>query len=49
MDEDKMIQNLQERFGLSKIQVGVIHFQLKEHFTKEKKMTKNSNKFTEVT
>ena len=43
MDEDKMIQHLQERFGLSEIQSRMIYFQLKEHFTKEKKVTKDSD------
>lgn len=49
MNEDKMILQLQERFGLSKIQASVIYFQLKEHFTKEKMMTKNSSDSLEVT
>ena len=49
MNEDKMIQHLQERFGLSKIQASVIYFQLQEHFRKEQKMTKNSTKSLEAT
>ncbi|MGD8707887.1 MAG: hypothetical protein PVI88_04305 [Nitrosopumilaceae archaeon] len=49
MKEDKMIQHLQERFGLSKIQASVIYFQLQEHFKNEKKMTKNSTESLEAT
>jgi ribosomal protein S17E len=29
-----MIQHLQNRFGLSKVQASVIFFKLQEHFTK---------------
>jgi len=49
MNEINMIEHLQERFGLSKIQASVIYFQLQDHFKKEKKMTKNSTKFSEAT
>ena len=49
MNEDKMIQHLQERFGLSKVQASVIYFQLQDHFRNEQNMTKNSTKSLEVT
>jgi hypothetical protein len=35
--DDKMIQYLQDRFSLSKVQAVVIYFKLQEHFTKEGK------------
>jgi len=35
--DDKMIQYLQDRFGMSKVQASVIYFKLQEHFTKEGK------------
>jgi hypothetical protein len=35
--DDKMIQYLQDRFSLSKVQASVIYFKLQEHFTKEGK------------
>ena len=35
MVDDKMIQYLQDRFSLSKVQASVIYFKLQEHFTKE--------------
>jgi hypothetical protein len=49
MTEDKMIQHLQERFGLSKVQASVIYFQLQKHFENEKKMAKNSTESLEIT
>ncbi len=35
MADEKMIQYLQDRFGLSKVQASVIYFKLQEHFQKE--------------
>ena len=49
MNEINMIEHLQERFGLSKIQASVIYFQLQDHFKNEKKMIKNSPEFLEAT
>jgi hypothetical protein len=43
MDDDKMIQHLQDRFGLSKVKATVIYFRLEEHFTKNGKMFKESS------
>ncbi len=37
MTDEKMIQYLQDRFDLSKVQASVIYFKLQEHFTKEGK------------
>lgn len=49
INEITMIEYLQERFGISKIQASVIYFQLQDHFKNEKKMTKNSTEFLEST
>ncbi len=35
--DDKMIQYLQNRFGLSLIQASVIYYKLEKHFTKDDK------------
>jgi hypothetical protein len=40
MDDDKMIQHLQDGFGLSEVKATVIYFRLEEHFTKSGKMIK---------
>lgn len=41
MNDDDMIQNLQKRFGLSKVQASVIYFQLQKHFKNEGKIAGN--------
>jgi len=47
--DDMMIQYLQDRFGLSKVQASVIYFKLQEHFTKEGKGNqRNLNESLEV-
>jgi hypothetical protein len=49
MANAKMIQYLQDRFGLSKVQASVIYFKLEEHFTKEGKGNqRNLNESLEV-
>jgi len=35
MTDVEMIQHLQDRFGLSKVQASVIYFKLQEHFAKK--------------
>ncbi len=47
MVDDKMIQYLQDRFSLSKVQASVIYFKLQEHFTKEDNQ-RNLDVFLEV-
>jgi hypothetical protein len=42
MKEDEMIQQLQDRFGLSKVKTSVIYFKLQRHFTKEDKIIKEN-------
>ena len=37
MADTKMIQYLQDRFGLSIVQASVIYFRLERHFTKDGK------------
>ncbi len=37
MADDKMIQYLQNRFGLSKVQASVIYYKLEKYFTKSGK------------
>lgn len=50
MNQDNMIQHLQDRFNLSKVQANVIYFLLQDHFTKEVKSIKeNSHESLEVT
>jgi hypothetical protein len=49
MKEDEMIQQLQDRFGLSKVKASVIYFKLQRHFTKDGKIVpKNSLESLEV-
>jgi len=36
MTDEEMIQHLQDRFGLSKVQANVIFFKLEDHFKKNK-------------
>ena len=42
MTQEKMIKDLQERFGLSKVQANVIYFSLQEHFLKRQQSVSNS-------